>query len=343
MRVLVTGATGFIGFHTVLALLDAGHTVRFGARSQRKLRRLYEPLGIDTSDAALGEITDRALIDRALEDCDGVVHTAAMVSLDASKADLMYHTNVIGTERVIGGAVQRGIESIVHVSSAAALFRRGADVMDENAPVAQSDSAYGRSKAESERYVRALMDDGAPIAVTYPASVIGPRDPAMSEGNQGLALLFNAGMVITSSGMQIIDVRDLAAAHVALLEQGRRGRYLVAGHYRSWQELAPLLERVTGRRLRRIPAPGWLVRGLGAAVDLVANVVPLETPLTREGAIYGTCWVYADDRKLRRELQMQYRPLEDTLADTVRWLAEEGVIESWWAERLPEVPDQSPR
>ena len=275
MHVFVSGATGFVGFHTVLALLEAGHSVRFGVRNQRKMEALYGPLGIDTSDHALGEITDREAIEAALEGCDGVVHTAAMVSLDASRAEEIYQTNVRGTELVIGGAIERGMKSIIHVSSVAALYHKHLSVLDESTPLAAQKSAYGRSKADAERFVRRKIDEGANVAISYPASVLGPMDPAMSEGNQGLAIFFNQTFIRTTSGMQIIDVRDLAEAHVRLLEGEKGGRYLVAGHFRSWDELGVLLDKVTGRTLRKVSVPAWVLGAVGQVIDFPYSPVRL--------------------------------------------------------------------
>ncbi|MEH6581758.1 MAG: SDR family NAD(P)-dependent oxidoreductase [Halioglobus sp.] len=339
MHVFVTGATGFIGFHTVLALLEAGHTVRLGVRNLEKMNALYEAHGIEITDYALGEITDKKAVDAALQGCDAVVHTAAMVSLDANLAEQMYHTNVTGTKLVIGGAVEQGIESIVHVSSAAAVFDRFAPVVDESLPLAEQTSAYGRSKSDSEKFVRGLISEGARVAITYPSSVLGPQDPAMSEGNQGIAIFFNQTFVKTSSGMQIIDVRDLARVHVALLEDQSSGSYLVSGHFRSWDELGDTLDRVTGRTLRKFKIPGWMLRGLGAAVDFSSKYISFDTLFTGEAAMYGTQWVYVDDRKVREALAIRYLPLETTLADTIRWLADAGHIEAYWAERLDKGSD----
>jgi len=334
MHVFVTGATGFIGFHTVVALLEAGHTVRLGVRNVEKMKALYHSHGIEIGDYAVGEITDKESIDSALEGCDAVVHTAAMVSLDANKADQMYHTNVTGTKLVVGGAVAKGIQSIVHVSSVAAVFDPNAPVINESLPLVEQKSAYGKSKADSEKFVRSLIEDGGRVAITYPAGVLGPDDPAMSEGNQGLSIFFNTAFVRTSSGMQSIDVRDLARVHVKLLEQQKSGSYLVSGHFRSFDELGPILDRVTHRSLRKITVPGWFIRVMAAAMDMLTRILRFETVFTGEAAMYGTQWVYVDDRKVREELDITYRPLEETMADTIRWLVKVGHIDAYWAEKL---------
>jgi dihydroflavonol-4-reductase len=334
MHVLVTGATGFIGFHTVMALLDAGHSVRLGARNKQKMQNLYEPLGVDTSDCAICEITDEAGIKGALQGCDGVVHTAALVSLDKNKADLIYRTNVRGTELVIGNAVEMGLGSIVHVSSSTAYYDPYAAVLNESLPLATLSTPYGRSKADSAKYVDKLNAGGARIATSYPACVIGPGDPGLSEGNEALSLFFNLSFVKTSTGVQFIDVRELASVHVKLLEQQKSGPYLVGGHYLSWDELGKLLDKITGRKLRKIKLPGFILRKLGSTVDIAARFFPIDMPLTLEGVTYASKWVFVDDRKVREELGITYRPLQHSLIDTITWLAQSEHIHSYWADNI---------
>ena len=116
--------------------------------------------------------------------------------------------------------------------------------------------------------------------------------------------------------------------------ESRRGNALVSGHFRSWDELGRILERITDRKLRKLPIPGWLLRALASGVETLAGVVRFDTPLTPEAAMYGTQWVYVDDRKVRGELNISYRPIEQTLADTIRWLADSGHIEAYWAQKL---------
>jgi nucleoside-diphosphate-sugar epimerase len=334
MHVFVTGATGFIGFHTVMALHAAGHTVRLGVRSPEKMRKLYAPYDVDISDYAVGEITDPVAIDKALDNCDAVVHTAAMVSLDANKEAIMRHTNLTGTQLVIGGAVKKGIKSIVYVSSVAAIFDRHAKVLNEDTPLVEPTSAYAKSKLECELYVRSLIKEGASIAITYPSAVIGPNDPAMSEGNQGLAFILKLCFVNTTTGQQIIDVRELASAQVKLLEQKKSGRFLVTGHYVPWRELGLVLDNVTGKKMLKVPLPRWVLRITGSLVDLIGKVHKLEIPITREAVTFATEWVYADDTKIRKELGITYRPLEDTMRDTIKWLATDKHIPAKWVDNI---------
>ena len=334
MHVFVTGATGFVGFHTVMALLSAGHRVRLGVRNEAKMRALYEPLGIGLTDFSVGEITDEEAIAAALEGVDAVVHTAAMVSLDASLEARMRYTNLRGTELVIGGAVARGIRSIVYVSSLASLFDPSAECLNEDSPLATARGGYAKSKAECDQYVRDLIAGGAHVALTYPAGVIGPDDPAMSEGNQAIAYFYNKTFMHTSSGMQMIDVRELARVHAGLLENNSRGFYLVSGHYMRYRELGQLFDQVTGKKLRKITMPRWLLRCVGNLVDFINRFYTLDTPITREAVTFATEWVYADDSKVRKELAIEYRPLGDTLRDTVRWMAGSGHIDRRWIERI---------
>lgn len=331
---LVTGATGFVGLHTARALINAGHTVRFGVRSEPKIAALLQTLELPPQEVAVGEVTDRAAIDRALEGCDALVHAAALVSMDPGQAELMHRTNVEGTKTVINAALQKGLQSIVYISSAAALYDPTLSSIDENTALAKPVSAYASSKAEAERHVREHIAQGANIAITYPASVIGPDDPGTSEGNRSLEIILKYSHINTSTGLQIIDVRDLAMAHVRLLEKNVSGRFLVAGHYLPWPELGRQLEVITARRLLKLPIPGTVLRTFGSLVDVLSSVYPITLPLNREAMDFATRWVICNDSKLRNELGVQYRPIAATIADTVVWLAAEGHIAKKWAASI---------
>jgi nucleoside-diphosphate-sugar epimerase len=334
MHVLVTGATGFTGFHTVLALAKHGHKVRLFARSLEKMQKLYAGFDVDTSDYVLGEMTDPEAIERALDGCDAVVHTAAVVGLEPELEEMMMRTNMIGTELVIGGAVKKGIRSIVYVSSLAALFDPDGDTMNEESPYAKPTTAYATSKKQCDEYVRQLIADGANIAVTYPAAIIGPDDPALSESSQGLTFLYRFGFMNMPSGFQIIDVRELADVHMRLLEASSSGLYVVAGHYVPWKTYGKILDSITGKKLIKYPAPGWLMMMLGSITDFLRHFFTIDMPLSRDAAIFATKWIPADDRKLRKELNISYRPVEETLRDTMIWMIKNGHIDKKWGVNL---------
>lgn len=336
MRVMITGATGFIGYHTAQALMSAGHQVRLLVRSKDKLRRLY---GSDFTDYVLGDVTDEEAVNRALRGCDAAVHTAAMVSIDRKDADRVLATNVGGTRLVIGGAVDRGLETIVHVSSVTALYDPKARFLNEYSPPGTASNAYGRSKVECEVYVRGLQDSGAPIHITYPASVIGPGDPGLTEPHQGLKTYLTNAVPILPSGNQWVDVRDIAAAHLALLErQLPPGRYPLGGHFLTWGQLVDILSALTGRRIRKIPIPGGMMLGVGRMVDWFNRLrgKALDIPVTHEAMVYATNWVRMDNSKARADLDLVFRPIEETLGDAILSLVEDGYIDPEKAGKLCE-------
>ena len=171
---MVTGGTGFVGSHTVRALVNAGHSVSLLVRSPQKMQRVFAPFGLENLPYIEGDITDEASVNNALNGCNAVVHSAALVSVHASDSEKVLNNNLLGTRLVLGGAWQRGIRRMVQVSSTTALFRSGVSGVDESSPLGTALSGYGRSKIECEKFVRKLQDQGAPIYTTYPGSIMGP-------------------------------------------------------------------------------------------------------------------------------------------------------------------------
>ena len=249
MKVLVTGGTGFTGSHTVRALAAAGHEVRLLVRDAAKVARVFEPHGLALGDVVVGDMTDAGAVEKALVGCDGVVHSAALVDLRRASARRVEDINARGVELVVGGAARRGLPSIVYVSSLSVFFVPGGPPVSPELPIAPATTAYARSKAQAEVYVRALQAKGAPIRMSYPAGIVGPDDPGMSDANHAVYTWFADLGVVTSSGFQCVDVRDVAALHVKLVElpEGAH-RYAAAAEMLPWSEIYPLMDRITGTR-----------------------------------------------------------------------------------------------
>lgn len=325
MKVLVTGGTGFIGSHTARAVLGAGHRLRLLVRDPKKAHRVLGPEAVAGAELVVGDVTDEGAVAKALANCDAVLHAAALVALERSQAGHVLATNARGAELVVGGAVARGIPSVVYVSSASALFTPGVACITPDLPVAPARSAYARSKADAERFVRRLQEEGGPVRVSYPCGVLGPDDPGMSEANHALFTFYRDFFVITSGAFQIVDVRDLAELHRRLLEhEGGPNSYIAAGENMPWRKLGERLDALTGAPMRCVSIPGPVMRAAGRVGDVVKRVVDFNFPLTLEAMDFATRWPGADASRTSTELGLRFRSADETLADTLRWMVRAG-------------------
>lgn len=339
MKVFVTGATGFVGAHTALALLEAGHEVRFLVRNAETVKQYFAEHGHQVDDLVVADMRDKATIARSMDGCDAVFHAAAAVCLDPGKAEATYRNNVDGMNAVIGSACELGITRIVYVSSLAVLFHPGAPVIDEQMPLADSQDAYSRSKRDSDAHVREMQKRGMPVHMTYPAAIFGPHDPKLSEANRALISFLTKMFPRTSSGMQCVDVRDLAQAHVYLLEHPPEGdfenaRYILGGHFHAWGSFHAMLEKLTGTRISSVRIPGPVFRFMGTTMDLIRKVIPFNTDVTSESMAYITQWPPADSSRIQGKAGLSFRSGEETFADTIAWMAEAGHLDARHAGRL---------
>ena len=338
MKVLVTGGTGFTGSHTVRALVGAGHQVRLLVRDPAKLATVFSSDGFVPDDVVVGDMTDAAAVDQALAGCDGVVHVAALVDLRRMSARLVEDTNARGAELVVGGAARRGLPRIVYVSSLGAFFTPGGPPLSPELPIAPGTTAYARSKAHAERYVRRLQDEGASIRISYPAAIVGPRDPAMSAANNGVYSQLRAIGLVTSSGLQAVDVRDLATLHLKLLElPAGPHRYAAAGEMLTWTEYFDLLDSLVGHHIKRVRVPGALLRAVGSLGDAVKRFYDFDLPLTRELMEFMTRWPGADAERTTRELGLHFREPAETYRDTLIWMYRAGHLSAQQVGRLADV------
>jgi nucleoside-diphosphate-sugar epimerase len=343
MRVMVTGGTGFAGSHTVRQFLAAGHSMRLLVRDRDKVRRVFDPLdiGFPEQDLVVGDITDEASVKSAMAGCDAVFHGAALVGMKRSMANRILETNRRGVELVVGEAHRRGLPSIVYVSSMSIFFSPGTGALDLGMPIAAGSTAYGRSKAEAEQAVRRMQAEGGSIRISYPTGIVGPEDPGMSDANHAVYTFLKQSGVNTSSGFQIVDVRDLAMLHTRLLELSEGShRYVATAPMLSWPETYQTLDEVTGTRIRRFPIPGPLFRALGSVGDAIKSVYDFNFPLTRDGMEYATLWPGCSSAETTRDLGLEFRHPRETFADTLRWMFEAGHLTAKQVGRLAVTTDR---
>ena len=167
--------------------------------------------------------------------------------------------------------------------------------------------------------------------------MIGPDDPALTEPHQGLKTYLTGTIPVMPSGNQWVDVRDIALAHLRLLERELvPGRYTLGGHFVPWTKLVDILGGLTGNQMRKIPVPGSAMRGLGRLLDLVNSMrdTPIDAPITHEAMVYATNWIKMDDSKAGADLELTFRPVEESFSAAIRWLLSAGHITEQQAGRL---------
>jgi len=344
LRVLVTGATGLAGSHSVAAIRAAGHDVRAFVRTREKCVSVLGRLGLAEGSGLeifVGDLGDRGRIKEALTGCDALVHAAAFFTQDTRRREEVERTNVDGARSVLSLAVENGLDPVIHVSSIAALFPPdGARFAPDDAVKTPRDM-YAKSKADAERFARELQAAGAPIVCVYPGTLMGPEDPTFGDGLQTIMGFVRRGFIpVTPGGIPIVDVRDLARLHSALLEPGQGPRrFMLGGHFLNNQELADVLARVTGRRMRTLSIPVGLIRAVGRAGDWVQRRFGITPGLTHEATLILTEGVPSDDSRARDELGIEARSVEETLADTLRWMYEEGKMEARHVGALATLAD----
>jgi nucleoside-diphosphate-sugar epimerase len=337
LLVLVTGGTGYVGSHATAALARAGHRIRVLARSPASIPAALEPLGVDGVEAAIGDVTDPAAVEHALQGCDAVLHAASVFSTDPRKANAINSVNVRGTDIVLGTAHGLGLDPIVYVSSEVALLPPApGEVLTPDSPVKRPPWTYCRSKADAELVARRFQALGAPVVSVMPAAVWGPQDPHLGEGaTLATNVLRNRYPVVMPGGMHIVDVRDVAAVLAAVMQPGREARsFLVAGHYVTMPDLIRTLGDLSGRRLRFVTLPAWFLAAFGRTADLVQRRLRARLPWSGESIWIVNCDARCDDSRTREELQLEPRPLRETFADTLQWLVEVGHLTPREAGRL---------
>jgi nucleoside-diphosphate-sugar epimerase len=333
MRVMVTGASGFVGSYTVAALLAAGHQPRALVRDPGKATKVLATIGVpaDAVEFVPGDMLDPAAVDQALDGCHAAIHAAAAIGITGGstggKGGLI-ETNVTGTRNVVGSAVARGLDPVVHVSTVGVFVPPGAPAITSDSPLADPRTDYGRSKLAAERHVRGLQDEGAPITIIYPGGVCGPHQPVLDALNEGLAAGLGQAWPMPKGGSSVLDVRDLSEAlsRSIVTGQGPR-RWLLGGHYVTWPQLADLCDELTGVKCRRLMVPGWVMLGLGSLLDTAKRIKNFDFPLTRDAAEMMITLVPTDDRPLLDALDLTLRPIEETLTDALRWLAAAGHLD----------------
>lgn len=335
MLVSVTGGTGFVGSHTVAALLRAGLDVRVLARDPDRAAPVFEELGVDGGriEFVAGDVTEPAAARRAVRGADAVLHAASVYSFNVRARAAIRATNIVGTEQILEAAVKAGVGPIVHVSTVGALFPSKSGPIGPDSAPGRPREAYLASKAESDRIARRHQAAGAPVVITYPPALLGPHDPRLGDQTGRLRDTLRGLMPMwPGGGFPLGDVRDTALLHARLFaepgelsglrEQGGVGRLFPPNRYVTTREYVSALREATGRGLPCFFVPARALLPAARAADAAQRLWPWHIP-AEYGAVY-TCVHAVPVEPTATEAPS--RPLARTMADTVRWMLKAGLV-----------------
>lgn len=320
MTTLLTGASGFIGGWIARTLTSAPDVLRVLARPASDLS-LLDGLPIEVAE---GDLLDPASLRRALRGVQRVYHAAGLISFRPRNADAVRRVNLDGAINLFEAALAAGVERVVYVASIFALGSAKSPDCPANEETFFNandllDIPYIRAKRDAELAAQQFIAKGLPLIRLYPGLCLGPDDRNRSS-SAAIDHWLHGRLpgIITGGGICLIDVRDAAAALAAGMEKGVPGqRYLAAGHNVTLVELFDRLAYITGRPAPLLRLPPWLGVPAVRLTERLGIFPALDSPQAR---LMARCWWY-DSTRAQQELGIGFRPLEDTLKETVDWLS----------------------
>jgi dihydroflavonol-4-reductase len=320
VRVLITGATGFLGEHVARVAIARGWQVRGLARSPSPI---LADLGVEE---VRGDVTCADEVAAALAGCEGVFHLAGLVSRDPDDGQRMMRVHVDGTRTVLAECARAGVRRVVVASSSGTIaVSRDERVHDESCDFATEVVAgwpYYCSKIYQEKVALELGRQlGLDVVLVSPSLLLGPGDRRRSSIQDVERFLRRRIPIVPPGGLNFVDVRDAAEATLAAFERGRPGeRYLLGGPNWTFREFFARLGRVAKLGGPRLRVPSGLARAGASLVERAYRSAGREPPVDRISVEMSEHFWYVDSSKAESELGFEVRDPQLTLADTVKYL-----------------------
>jgi dihydroflavonol-4-reductase len=327
-KVLVTGATGFVGANVARLLVARGEDVRVLARPTSDLGNVA---GLPV-EVVPGDLRDARSVRRAVRGCDRVFHVAADYRFWARDPQELYRSNVDGTVNVLDACLAEGVERVVHTSTVGTIGLAALPApCDETTPLVpgQLTSHYKRSKLEAERAALAYAARGLHVVVVNPSAPVGPWDAKPTPTGQIIVDFARRRLpAVVDTGLNVVHVRDVAEGHLLAAECGRRGERYILGHRNmTLSEIASELADITGLPAPRVRLPYAVAWTAGAVSTAVANWVTHRPPaVALEAVKMARRRMFFDASKAVRELGLPQTPVREAFEDAIGWFEEKGLI-----------------
>ena len=327
--VLVTGATGFVGWHVARQLLERGERVRALVRDPvRGAQALAELAGVETVP---GDLRDVDSLASAVSGCGTVYHVAADYRLWAPRPEEMYRSNVDGTRSLLAAARKAGVERCVYTSTVGCIGMRKGELGSEDTPAGleEMQGPYKRSKFLAEQVALEFAEQGFPVVIVNPTAPVGDHDfRPTPTGKIVVDFLRGAMPAYLDTGLNVVYVGDVAAGHLLACERGRVGeRYILGGENLTLQQIFGKLEEVTGMRAPTMRIPYAVAYAAGVASTAWAGVTGKEPRAPLDGVRMARKKMWVRHDKAARELGYSARPAVEALRRAAEWFRANGYCE----------------
>jgi len=327
--VLVTGATGFVGWHVARQLLERGERVRALVRDPaRSAKPLAELAGVETVP---GDLRDEHSLASAVNGCGAVYHVAADYRLWAPRPEEMYRSNVDGTRNLLSAARTAGVERCVYTSTVGCIGMRKGELGSEDTPAGleEMQGTYKRSKFLAEQIALQFADEGFPVVIVNPTAPVGDHDfRPTPTGKIVVDFLRGAMPAYLDTGLNVVYVGDVAAGHLLAGERGRVGeRYILGGENLTLQQIFGKLEEVTGLRAPTVRIPYAVAFAAGVASTGWAAVTGKEPRAPLDGVRMARKKMWVRHDKAARDLGYSARPAVEALRSAAEWFRANGYCE----------------
>ena len=326
MNVFVTGATGFVGHHIAKALAAEGASLRLLTRKSSNLANLEGIPG----ETVVGDLSDSASLKSSLADCDAVVHVAADYRLWIPDPAAMYRANVDGTRELLRMAREAGVKRFVYTSSVATMhFFTNGIVSNEDTPVSLGDMVghYKRSKFLAEQEALHAAAQGQEVLILNPTTPIGPNDRRPTPTGRIFVDFLNRKFpAYVDTGLNLVDVTEVARAHVLALSKGTPGRrYILGGENLTLKQILDKMSAITG-----IPSPTVKIPFVVAATYaffeewITGRIRGREPRATLEEVRMGRKKMYASSARAQQELDFHILPVYPAMREAIDWFRANG-------------------
>ncbi|NES74553.1 MULTISPECIES: hopanoid-associated sugar epimerase [Okeania] len=327
MKAFVTGGSGFIGANLVRLLLQQGYTVRSLVRPTSCLDNLH---GLDV-EVVLGDLNDSHLWE-LMVGCEVLFHVAAHYSLWQRDRELLYRNNVFGTRNVLEAARRAKIERTVYTSSVAAIgVGVSGAVVDEGyqSPLEKLIGDYKRSKFLAEQEAVKAVNLGQDVVIVNPTTPVGAWDIKPTPTGDIIVRFLRRQMpAYVNTGLNIIDVQDVAWGHLLALERGKCGdRYILGNENLTLKALLDLLEEITGLAAPRQTVPVWLPLTVAWVDEIILGSLGKLPSIPVDGVRMSQQRMYYDTSKAVNELGLPQSSIRVALQDAVDWFRVYGLKE----------------